>query len=159
MIKTMLCTSFAALAAAVFSPAVPEPGLDGLVKSMVVQEETGGSPAKKAVEIRSYNLKPGTEARFQQLFLEDAFPLLRRAGIDVVAYGPSLHDPQSWFLMRSFASLDDRQASEDAFYGSDAWRQGPRNAILECIESYTTVVVELDDATIERLRTAGAGSG
>lgn len=152
MIKGMRYTSIAAFAAAVFSPAVPEAGLDSLVNSMMVQEETGGSPAQRVVEIRSYNLKPGTEDRFRQLFLEEAFPLLRRADIDVVAYGPSLHDPQSWFLMRSFASVKDRQVSEDAFYGSDAWRQGPRNAVLDCIESYTTVVVELDAAAIERLR-------
>jgi hypothetical protein len=49
------------------------------------------------------------------------------------------------------------QASEDAFYGSREWREGPRTAVLDCIESYTTVVVELDSRTIESLR-AIAGS-
>jgi hypothetical protein len=72
--------------------------------------------------------------------------------MDVVGYGPSLHDENSWFLMRSFESIDKRQKAEDAFYGSAEWRNGPRDAILERIESYTTVVIELDDATIDGLR-------
>jgi ketosteroid isomerase-like protein len=114
--------------------------------------QQGGAALKRTVEIRSYNLKPGTRDRFHQLVERDALPLLRRARIDVVAYGPSLHDADAYYLMRSFASVDDRQRTEDAFYGSVEWRQGPREAILACIENYTTVVVELDEATLEGLR-------
>jgi hypothetical protein len=80
--------------------------------------------------------------------------MLQRANIDVVAYGPSLHDADSWFLMRSFKSVEDRQASEDAFYGSKEWIDGPREAVLDCIESYTTVVIEADAATLAVLRKA-----
>jgi len=109
----------------------------------------GGS---RVVEIRSYNLKPGTRDRFEQLFLEEAYPMLRRVQMDVVAYGPSIHDEDSWFLMRSFESIDDRQKRQDAFYGSAEWRNGPRDDILEHIDSYTTVVIELDDETIGGLR-------
>jgi hypothetical protein len=54
--------------------------------------------------------------------------------------------------MRGFASVEARQKSEDAFYGSDEWRKGPREATLADIESYTTVVVRLDDAAISGLR-------
>jgi len=54
--------------------------------------------------------------------------------------------------MRSFASLDDRQQTEDAFYGSDEWRQGPREAILACIESYMDTVIEVDETVIQGLR-------
>jgi ketosteroid isomerase-like protein len=112
--------------------------------------------ARRVVEIRSYNLKPGTRDHFQKLFLEQAHPMLQRVQMDVVGYGPSMHDETSWFLMRSFESIGERQRSEDAFYGSAEWRDGPRDAILELIESYTTVVVELDEATIAGLRTRNA---
>jgi ketosteroid isomerase-like protein len=112
--------------------------------------------AHRVVEIRSYNLKPGTRDAFHKLFLERAFPMLRRAQMDVVAYGPSMHDENSYFLMRSFESIDHRQESEDSFYGSAEWRDGPREAILDLIESYTTVVVELDEATITGLRKLNA---
>jgi hypothetical protein len=108
--------------------------------------------AGRVVEIRSYNLKPGTREQFHQLFLREALPMLQRWKVDVVSYGPSLHDTNSYFLMRSFSSVDDRQKSEDAFYGSDEWRKGPREAILAAIESYTTVVIHLDETTIRGLR-------
>jgi NIPSNAP len=108
------------------------------------------------VEIRGYSLKPGTRDRFHQLFLREALPMLRRWKIDVVAYGPSLHDKDSYYLMRSFASVDDRARSEDAFYGSDEWRKGPREAVLADIESYTTIVVPLDEATLDGLRATTA---
>ena len=104
------------------------------------------------VEVRSYNLKPGTREEFQSLFLEQAFPMLQRWNVDVVAYGPSLHDENSYYLMRRFDSLAHREHSEDAFYGSDEWRQGPREAIIALIENYTEFVLELDDATIQGLR-------
>ena len=110
--------------------------------------------AARVVEIRSYNLKSGTRERFHRRFEGEALPMLRRGKVDVVAYGPSLHDRDSYYLMRSYSSVEDRQRSEDAFYGSDEWRRGPREAILADIESYTTVVVRLDDATIRGLRRA-----
>ena len=109
------------------------------------------------VEIRSYNLKPGTRQEFHRLFLEEAFPMLQRWKVDVVAYGPSLHDTDSYFLMRRYDSLSQREESENVFYGSDEWRQGPREAIIALIESYTEIVLELDDATLRGLRGIQAG--
>ena len=84
--------------------------------------------------------------------------MLRRWKVDVVGYGPSLHDADSYFLMRALPGRRERQTSEDAFYGSDEWRKGPREAILADIVSYTTVVVSLDAATIDGLRAARAGA-
>jgi len=104
------------------------------------------------VEIRSYTLKPNTRAEFHRLFLEDAYPLLQRFHVDVVAYGPSLHDENSYYLMRRFDSLAHRDQSEESFYGSDAWRKGPREAVLACIENYTEFVLELDEGTVNGLR-------
>ncbi len=104
------------------------------------------------IEIRSYNLKPGTRDEFHRLSLEEALPMLKRWNVDVVAYGPSLHDENAYYLMRRYDSLTDRVQNEDAFYGSDEWRQGPREAILALIENYTEIVLELDEATVQGLR-------
>jgi hypothetical protein len=104
------------------------------------------------VEIRSYNLKPGTRDEFHRLFLEEAFPMLQRWEVDVVAYGPSLHDQDSYYLMRRFDSPAHREESENAFYGSDEWRQGPREAIIALIEKYSEIVLALDEPTVEGLR-------
>jgi hypothetical protein len=48
------------------------------------------------LEIRSYNLKPGSRPEFHCLFLEAAMPLLERWNVDVVSHGPSLHDENSY---------------------------------------------------------------
>src|SRR5215217_7351966 len=109
----------------------------------------------KVVEIRSYNLKPGTRDRFHQLFLKEALPMLKRWKVDVIAYGPSLHDQDSYFLMRGFDGVEVRQKSEDAFYGSDEWIKGPRERVLADIDSYTTIVVHLDEQTTNGLRKSG----
>jgi hypothetical protein len=78
--------------------------------------------AGAVVEIRSYNLKPGTR------------------------------DADSYFLIRAFPSLEARQKSEDAFYGSDEWKQGIREATLADIVNYTTVVSAVDTDTLRAMR-------
>lgn len=107
---------------------------------------------KHFVEIRSYNLKHGTRAEFHRLFLQEACPLLKRWNIDIVTYGPSPHDQTSYYLIRRYDSLAQREQSEDAFYGSKEWRHGPREAIIALIENYTEIVLELDEATLQGLR-------
>lgn len=113
------------------------------------------APPIRVVEIRSYNLQPGTRAQFQALFEREALPMLLRWKMDVVAYGPSPHDQDSWFLMRGFASVEQRQRDEDAFYGSDEWIKGPRAAILAGIDTYATIVIPVDAATLAGLRKTG----
>jgi hypothetical protein len=112
----------------------------------------------RVVEIRSYRLKPGSRGAFHALVVERSIPMLSRWNVDVVAFGPSLHDEDSYVLIRSYESLDQRQASQDAFYGSAEWKEGPREALMATIESYSTVVLEMDEATVEALR-AGTRAG
>ncbi len=113
-----------------------------------------GESARRFVEIRSYRLKPGTAAEFDRLVTEASTPMLRRRGIDVVAFGRSLRDEDAFYLIRAFASLEDLERSEAAFYGSDEWRLGPRDAILACIDTYASIVIEMEDATVDGLREA-----
>ncbi len=107
---------------------------------------------KQFVEVRSYNLEDGTRDEFHRLFLKQAMPMLKHWTIDVVAYGPSPHDQSSYYLIRCYDSLAHREQSEEAFYGSDEWRQGPREAIVSLIKNYTEIVLELDEATVQGLR-------
>ena len=104
------------------------------------------------VEIRSYNLKPGTREEFHRLFVETALPMLKRWNVDVIRYGASLHDEDSYYLVRAYASLEDREQSQDAFYGSDEWKLGPREPIIAMIDNYTSIVIEMEEATVGALR-------
>ncbi len=117
-------------------------------------DSTGHHGAMRLLEIRSYEVKPGTRDEYDRLFREEAAPLLRRFDIDVVAVGPSAGDPNGYFLMRAFEDLEDRARREDHFYASPEWRQGPREAVLACIVVYTDAVLELPERAIEELRSA-----
>jgi hypothetical protein len=124
----------------------------GIERNPAGAAEPDPTDARSTVEFRSYNLRAGTRAEFHRLVVEQAIPMLERWNVDVVGYGPSPHDTTSYFLIRAFASAEERQRSEDAFYDSVEWRDGPREAILARIDSYTTIVLELDGRTIEGLR-------
>ena len=106
----------------------------------------------QTVEIRTYNLKPGSRANFARIARMEVMPMLARWGTDVVRHGPSAHDEDTYFLIRAYASLGDRQQRQDAFYGSDEWIQGPRASILGLIENFTSLVLELDASILAGLR-------
>lgn len=108
--------------------------------------------AKRLIEIRSYKLKPGTGAAFHGVVSGDAIPLVRASGMDVVAFGHSAHDPDRYFLIRAFDGLEHRETSQNAFYSSDAWREGPREAIVGQIETYVDTVLWLSEAALAELR-------
>ena len=69
-----------------------------------------------------------------------------------MAHGPSLHDENAYYVIRSYESLAQREQMEDAYYASDDWRQSPRERILALIENYTDIVLELDEITVQGLR-------
>ena len=103
----------------------------------------------RTVEFRTYQLHPGAEARFGELVHRHSVPLLRRAGMQVVWAGPSLHDPRAYLLVRAYADLADLECSQARFYASPAWRDGPREAVLACIASSTDVVLQLPQAALD----------
>lgn len=109
-------------------------------------------PVEDLIEIRSYNLKPGSRSQFQKLFVDEALPLLTKWKVEVVAYGSSLHDENSFFLARAYSNLNHRQQSQDAFYGSKDWVEGPREATLAFIENYTTVVLSRRNFNINTMQ-------
>jgi hypothetical protein len=108
--------------------------------------------AEPVLEIRVYTLKPGVRDAFHARFVQEALPLLQRARIEVVAFGPSLHDSDSYYLMRAFESVDERDRTEAHFYDSREWREGPRAAILDAIDTYSTAVISVDPSTLKGLR-------
>lgn len=99
------------------------------------------------VEIRSYRLKPGSGSAFHRLVVDESMPMLERWGVDVIAFGPSLDDADLYVLIRGYPSVAELRRSQDAFYGSDEWRDGPREAIVSLIESDISVVMSADSLT------------
>ena len=93
------------------------------------------------IEILILNLKEGTREEFHHVYVTQSLPLLKKWNINVVAHGRSLHDENTYYVIRLFQSLEDRQIMEDTFYGSEDWKNGPREAIVSRIESSATMVV------------------
>jgi hypothetical protein len=107
---------------------------------------------KRLIEIRSYKLKPGTIDAFHGVANDSAMPMLREFGMDVVAHGPSAHEPDTYYLVRAYRDLADRNAQQEAFYGSAAWLRGPRDAIVPHIESYLNTLLWMSPEGVEDLR-------
>lgn len=105
----------------------------------------------KLIEVRSYRLKPGCADRFVAA-VRVALPLVRGSGMDVVAFGRSDHEEESFFLIRAFDSRERLVAQQDAFYSSDAWRKGPREELVNCLETYLNTLLWLPDEAVEALR-------
>ena len=69
-----------------------------------------------------------------------------------MVHGPSLGDENTYYVIRRYDSLAQREEMEDAYYASDDWRKGPRERILALIENYMDIVLELDEVTVQGLR-------
>lgn len=105
------------------------------------------------IEIRTYRLHPGTSAEFVRVMREDCLPLLATAGIRVLAAGGSIvaeEGHEEAYLVRAFDSLEERDRQEMEFYGSDAWRSGPREAIVSRIEQYHTIVLQASESLADQ---------
>ncbi len=97
------------------------------------------------IEIFIINLKEGTREEFHHIFVTQSLPLLKKWNINVIAHGRSLHDENTYYVIRLFKSLEDRQTSEDAFYGSEDWKNGPREGLVPKIDSSSTIVIPTDN--------------
>jgi len=107
--------------------------------------------SQEVFEILTLDIKPGRRGEFHKVYEAQSVPLLKKWNFDLVAYGPSLHDANSYYVIRRFKSLEDREKSEDAFYGSDNWKLGPRDAIMELVDHFAYAVV-----STETLKKVGA---
>lgn len=114
--------------------------------------------ANRFVELRLFRLHPGNRERFAARFADQLLPLHQRHGIKVVAWGPSLHDQDSFYVVRAHPSVEARQEAMDAMLGSDEWLMDQEETVLEMIESYNTCVVEASDILIEAIRTGLVGA-
>ena len=105
----------------------------------------------KLIEVRTYRLKPDSAERFVTA-VRAALPLVRASGMDVVAFGRSDHEEESFFLIRAFDSREQLVAQQEAFYGSAIWREGPRQALVDCLATYLNTLLWLPEEAVEALR-------
>lgn len=112
----------------------------------------------RVVEILQYRLKTGTGRTFHRIMRDISVPLHVEQGIDVVAYGCSRHDADSYFLLRAFENEEEMHGVLEGFYASEAWRSGPREAIVERIEVSLKSVLLLSPSAIDEMRNSFSAS-
>jgi len=106
----------------------------------------------RTVELLQYILKAGTGREFHKIMVEVSATLHRDAGIDIVAFGNSIHDEDSYYLIRAYDDPEHLETSQAEFYRSDAWRSGPRAAIIERIQTSVKTVLMLSNTATDGLR-------
>lgn len=105
---------------------------------------------ERVLEIRTYRIPNGQRDEFGRRMSAVA-PMLRRHGLDLVFHGPSIDNVDHYALLRSYASLEQLQQQEREFYQGDQWRSGPREGILELIDTYHTVALRSTPAAVRTL--------
>jgi hypothetical protein len=101
------------------------------------------------LDILILSLKPGCRFVFDKAYKELSLPMLRRWNVDVIAYGPSMQEEDTYLVVRRYKDIADRQQSQDAYYGSDEWKLGSREQIMSLIENYTSVVIPANKNLVE----------
>ncbi len=66
---------------------------------------------KMITEIRIYKLKENSSENFTEVFTEQSLPMMKRWKINVVDYGFSLIDKESFYLIRNYESVEQRKES------------------------------------------------
>jgi NIPSNAP len=107
--------------------------------------------ADHVIDLRTYVLHTGMGDAFHTTVHEGAVPMLRREGIEVVAYGPSLEGEDRYFLIRRFPSLEDRKRRLDAFYNSEEWLETYDERVMSMIDTYHVVVLAAAALSAPRL--------
>jgi hypothetical protein len=113
-------------------------------------------PSLRRIEVQSYKLQPGTAEAFHAAASEPAVPLLQRWKTGVVAFGKSAHEKCTCFPLRACGTRADLEAQQNAFYGSQGRRHGPRDAIVGRIASHLRCLLWLSATEVEDLRNANA---
>lgn len=104
----------------------------------------------RTIEIRTYRIKPEASEQFE-IAMQNALSMVR-ASMDVVAFGRTDHEGESYFLIRAFSSEVDLKLKQEAFYSSLAWRDGPREPLVKCIDTYVNTIVQMSEKPVDELR-------
>jgi hypothetical protein len=103
------------------------------------------------LEMRLFKLRPGVRAEFHRISDEGTIPMMRRIGINVLAYGPTLNDDDSYLLVRAFASEDERVRLSQELYASPEWERNYDEPVMAMIDTYHTAVIPAAESVIARL--------
>jgi hypothetical protein len=113
-----------------------------------------GAESEMLLDVRIYRLHAGKRNDFDSLVRNQTIPLARRFGHQVVDFGPSAHDDDTYYLIRVFDSGADRQQSLASLYESEEWLRDYDDKVMALIDSYQTAVFATSLEAVHYLRAA-----
>jgi hypothetical protein len=97
------------------------------------------------IEMRSYKTKPGKRAEFIEVFLTKSVPAHRAIGMTIAGPFLSVEDPDAFFFMRGFPSLEAREPMKAQFYEGTLWKTELEPVLMPMLERYDVMVVDGPD--------------
>lgn len=97
-------------------------------------------------------MRPGTAHAFHEVVSDQVVPMLKSRGMDVVAYGVSNHEEETYFLVRSYTDREALDQEQSVFYQSSEWRKGPRAQLIDKIETYLNTLLWCSEAGVLEMR-------
>jgi hypothetical protein len=94
------------------------------------------------VEMRTYKLKPGTRARFLEIFRSKSIPKHLELGMKILGPFLSVENPDTFFFMRGFPDLASREPLKTSFYDGDLWKRELEHVLMPMIDKYEVVLVD-----------------
>ncbi|SRR6266542_4307329 len=96
---------------------------------------------RPVLDVRTYKCVPGGRNELVRIMTDEAVPMLRGYGIEVVAFGPSLRNDDHACLIRRFPSAAVRDEQLARFYGSEEWVTAYEERVMALIDAYHVVVI------------------
>jgi NIPSNAP protein len=100
------------------------------------------------IEMRTYRTKPGTRARFLEIFRTRSVPVHAALGMPILGPFLSLEDPDVFFFMRGFPDLDSRDGLKARLYEGDLWKNELEAQLMPMLDKYDVVLVDDPDGLI-----------
>lgn len=84
--------------------------------------------------------------------------MAHRHGHIVVGFSPSIHDEDSYYLIRAFVDEEERRRSLASLYESEEWLRDYDQRVMGLIESYQIAVFTAPSQAVDALVAAARSS-
>jgi hypothetical protein len=112
----------------------------------------GAMSSNQVLEVKIVRIHHGQRDAYHDYMREGLARVYEAQGLRYIYYGPSLHDEDSYFVIRAHPSVADRAERLDAVYGSQDWLMNHEEKVLAMVESMDTALFDADDQLIEALK-------
>lgn len=108
------------------------------------------------VEVRSYRIKPGRRDEFVRFFETQAVPAQRTYGMAVLGPLLDVENPNKFVWLRTFPSLQERDALKESFYGGELWKNEMEAVAMPMLDSYDVILCETSPGCVFDIASAAS---